>query len=45
MNRKEVMKATLSVLDALNLNYTFAEAGDECLEINGEPLPENNTIM
>lgn len=39
---KEVMKATLSVLDALNLNlnYTFAEAGDECLEINGEALPE-----
>jgi len=39
---KEVMEATLTVLDALNLNlqYEFGEAGDECKEKTGVPLPQ-----
>ena len=39
---KEVMEATLSILDSLNLdiNYTFSEAGDECLKKTGEALPK-----
>lgn len=39
---QEVMEATLSVLDGLDLDfdYVFGEAGDECLEKNGVPLPE-----
>lgn len=39
---KEVMEATLSVLEALNLDfeYEFGEAGDECKEKNGEALPK-----
>lgn len=39
---KEVMEATLHVLDSLNLDleYKFGEAGDECWEKCGEPLPK-----
>ena len=39
---KEVMEATISVLDKLNLNfnYVYGEAGDECLKENGTALPE-----
>jgi len=39
---KEVMEATLHVLDNLNLNfeYTFADAGDEYAEIHGVALTE-----
>ncbi|KZX16050.1 homoisocitrate dehydrogenase [Methanobrevibacter cuticularis] len=39
---KEVMKAALHVLEALNidLEYEFGEAGDECKEKTGEALPQ-----
>ena len=39
---KEVMEATLNVLDAFDIdfNYVYGEAGDECLEKNGTALPE-----
>ena len=39
---KEVMEATLHVLNCLNLDlqYTFGEAGDEYAEKYGEPLPK-----
>jgi 3-isopropylmalate dehydrogenase len=39
---KEVMEATLHVLNCLNLNfeYGFADAGDEYAEKHGEPLPD-----
>ena len=39
---KEVMKATLNVLEALNLDfeYEFGEAGDECKEKTGVALPQ-----
>lgn len=39
---KEVMEATLNVLDTLGLDleYEFGEAGDECKEKNGIALPE-----
>jgi len=39
---KEVMDATLHVLEAINVefDYTFAEAGDEYAEISGVPLPQ-----
>ena len=39
---KEVMEATISVLDELDIefNYVYGEAGDECGEKNGNPLPE-----
>ncbi len=39
---QEVMEATLSVLECLDLDfdYVFGEAGDECLEKNGVALPE-----
>ncbi|MBR2556792.1 MAG: NAD-dependent isocitrate dehydrogenase [Methanobrevibacter sp.] len=39
---KEVMEAALLVLDALdvNFNYVYGEAGDECAQKNGTPLPE-----
>ena len=39
---KEVMEASLSVLDSLNLDleYEFGEAGDECKEKTGEALPQ-----
>lgn len=38
---KEVMEATLHVLDALDIDfdYVYGEAGDECLEKNGTALP------
>lgn len=38
---REVMDATLSVLDALDIdfNYVYGEAGDECLEKTGTALP------
>lgn len=38
----EVMDATISVLDCLgiNFNYVYGEAGDECNEKNGTPLPQ-----
>ena len=38
---QEVMEATISVLDGLNLDfdYVYGEAGDECMEKNGIPLP------
>ncbi|RBQ22795.1 3-isopropylmalate/3-methylmalate dehydrogenase [Candidatus Methanobinarius endosymbioticus] len=39
---KEVMDATLDVLDSLSieLEYEFGEAGDECKEKNGKALPQ-----
>ncbi|MBM4240278.1 MAG: NAD-dependent isocitrate dehydrogenase [Euryarchaeota archaeon] len=39
---KEVMEATLHVLEALDveLDYTFADAGDEYAEKTGIPLPQ-----
>ena len=39
---KEVMQATVSVLDNLNINfdYVYGDAGDECLEKTGTALPE-----
>lgn len=39
---QEVMEATLSLLEGLDLDfdYVFGEAGDECLEKNGVALPE-----
>ncbi len=39
---KEVMEATLNVLEALNLDfeYEFGEAGDECKENSGVALPD-----
>ena len=39
---REVMEATILVLDALdiNFNYVYADAGDECLEKNGTALPK-----
>ena len=38
---KEVMQATIDVLDELNIdfNYVYGEAGDECLEKTGNALP------
>jgi len=37
----EVMKATIDVLDSLDIDfeYVYGEAGDECLEKNGTALP------
>ena len=39
---KEVMKATLDVLDALDIDfeYVYGDAGDECLEKTGTALPK-----
>jgi 3-isopropylmalate dehydrogenase len=39
---KEVMEATLHVLEAVNVDfeYVFAEAGDEYAEVSGIPLPQ-----
>jgi len=39
---KEVMDATLHVLEAVNVefDYTFADAGDEYAKISGVPLPQ-----
>ena len=39
---KEVMQATIEVLDALGIDfeYAYGDAGDECLEKNGTALPE-----
>lgn len=39
---KEVMKATLNILDALNVefNYKIALAGQECFEKTGTTIPE-----
>lgn len=39
---KEVMEATLHVLDALDVefDYTFADAGDECKATSGVALPQ-----
>jgi len=44
---KEVMEATLNVLEALNLNfkYEFGEAGDECKDKTGIALPEETIDM
>ena len=39
---KEVMEATISVLDELDIDfdYVYGEAGDECGKKTGTPLPE-----
>ena len=39
---KEVMQATIDVLDALDIDfeYAYGEAGDECLEKTGTALPD-----
>ena len=39
---KEVMEATINVLKSLDIdfNFIYGEAGDECLEKNGEALPQ-----
>ena len=41
---KEVMEATINVLDKLDLdfNYVYGEAGDECLKKTGEALPQES---
>ncbi|MCD7782257.1 MAG: NAD-dependent isocitrate dehydrogenase [Methanosphaera sp.] len=38
----EVVKATTTILDKIpvEFNYTYADAGDECKEKTGEPLPQ-----
>ncbi|MBR5954386.1 MAG: NAD-dependent isocitrate dehydrogenase [Methanobrevibacter sp.] len=38
---KEVMEATIYILDSLDIDfeYVYGEAGDECLEKNGTALP------
>lgn len=43
----EVMEATIAVLDKLNLNfeYVYGEAGDECNEKHGTPLPDETLDM
>ena len=37
---KEVMEATISVLDELDFDYIYGIAGDECNEEHGTPLPQ-----
>ena len=39
---REVMEATINVLKSLDIdfNFTYGEAGDECLEKNGQALPD-----
>ncbi len=39
---KEVMEATLNILEALNIDFEFifADAGDECKEKTGVALPD-----
>lgn len=39
---KEVMEATINVLESLDIdfNFTYGEAGDECLKKNGVALPQ-----
>ena len=39
---KEVMDACIKVLDSLDIdfNFNYGEAGDECLEKNGQALPD-----
>ena len=39
---REVMDACISVLNSLDIdfNFNYGEAGDECLEKNGEALPD-----
>ena len=37
---KEVMEATISVLDELDVDYVYGIAGDECNEEHGTPLPQ-----
>ena len=39
---KEVMDACINVLNSLDIdfNFNYGEAGDECLEKNGEALPD-----
>ena len=41
---KEVMEATISVLDELNVDfdYVYGIAGDECNEEHGTPLPQES---
>ena len=41
---KEVMEATINVLDKLDLdfNYVYGEAGDECIKKTGEALPQES---
>lgn len=43
----EVMEATISVLDELNLDfdYVYGIAGDECNEKHGTPLPQETLDM
>lgn len=40
---KEVMEATLNILEALDIEfkYEFGDAGDECYEKTGEALPQD----
>jgi len=44
---KEVMEATLNVLESLNIDfkYEFGEAGDECKEKTGIALPQETIDM
>jgi len=44
---KEIMEATLEVLDALNINlkYEYGEAGDECLKKNGVALSDETIAI
>ncbi|MBO6111229.1 MAG: NAD-dependent isocitrate dehydrogenase [Methanobrevibacter sp.] len=44
---REVMDATLSVLDVLDIDfdYVYGEAGDECLEKTGTALPSETLDM
>ena len=44
---KEVMEATISVLDELDVDfdYVYGIAGDECNEEHGTPLPQETILM
>ena len=44
---KEVMAACISVFKSLDIdfNFNYGEAGDECLEKNGEALPDETIAL
>ncbi|WP_292778709.1 isocitrate/isopropylmalate family dehydrogenase [Methanobrevibacter sp.] len=44
---REVMDACIKVLDSLDIdfNFTYGEAGDECLEKNGQALPDETIAL
>ena len=44
---REVMEVTINVLESLDVdfNFTYGEAGDECLEKNGAALPKETIAL